>query len=204
MNLLQKLDIDIEFLTTVVDENPSLRGMLTGYIAEYKLKEYFEDWGLDICKVDDHTRSKSYDFLVTCYGIQLRIEVKSLQTNSIIKDGYGLKGYVQCDASDKRLIHVRSDDEAIRAVSTTCLEVGTFDILAVGLFGFRNQWEFGFALNRDLPRTKNKKYPEDIRGQLLKTNIPISWPLKYPFTRNALNLFKILAEEKDELNSFEN
>ena len=62
------------------------------------------------------------------------------------------EGAVQCDASDKRDVPLGSGE----SFSTTCLLVGEFDILAAGLFGFRDCWDFGFALNRDLPRSRKK------------------------------------------------
>ena len=37
-SILKRWDITVEELTRVVDQNPSLRGMLLGYLAELKLE----------------------------------------------------------------------------------------------------------------------------------------------------------------------
>jgi hypothetical protein len=39
MNILEKWEVSPDDLTLLLDENPSLRGMLLGYVAEMKLKE---------------------------------------------------------------------------------------------------------------------------------------------------------------------
>ncbi|GIK58185.1 MAG: hypothetical protein HND44_17000 [Chloroflexi bacterium] len=39
MNVLEKWNITPDQLTELLDENPSLRGILFGYVAELKLKE---------------------------------------------------------------------------------------------------------------------------------------------------------------------
>lgn len=38
-SILERWDITVEELTQVVDQNPSLRGMLLGYLAELKLEK---------------------------------------------------------------------------------------------------------------------------------------------------------------------
>ncbi len=63
----------------------------------------------------------------------------------------------QCDASDKRLVKLPSGQE----IETTCLVVGGFDLLAVNIFQFANQWKFAFAKNADLPRTTSRKYKDN-------------------------------------------
>jgi hypothetical protein len=102
------------------------------------------------------------------------------------------RGAVQCDASDKREVILNNG----RKFSTTCLRVGEFDILAVGLFGFRECWDFGFALNRDLPRSRAKNYSPAIRKQLLATLIPVTWPLSAPYVSDPFVLLDQLAQEK--------
>jgi transcriptional regulator with XRE-family HTH domain len=82
-------------------------------------------------------------------------------------------GAVQCDASDNREIVLPNGSR----VKTTNLQVGEFDVLALGLFAFRERWDFGFMLNRDLPRTTSDKYAPIDRQFLLKTLVPVTWPL---------------------------
>jgi hypothetical protein len=102
------------------------------------------------------------------------------------------RGNVQCDASDNREITLPNGHR----VKTTNLKVGEFDILAMGLFAFREQWDFGFMLNRDLPRTESKKYSPDDRPYLLKTLIPVSWPLPSVCVSDPFTLLDRLVEER--------
>lgn len=235
--ILEMFGVTLEYLTEVVSANPSLRGILAGYIAERKLWDWFASDGRVtlIRKDDDHDRAQKGDLVVTYKGFDFRIEVKSLQTNSIeifdLDSGKWLKkvireavkmqadgkrqrrkwvesepfkvlwrkgtddaryrGAVQCDASDKRTIPV-----AGQQVNTTNLLVGEFDILATGLFAFREKWDFGFILNRNLPRSTYPKYPEEVRNQLIKTMIPVTWPLSENFVANPFILLDQLVAEK--------
>ena len=186
--ILEIWDVTPQYFTEVVLSNPSLRGMILGYLAERKLRDVFEaDSRITATrKDDDHDRKKKGDLVVTYKGSEFKIEVKSLQTNGIkIFDRSGSsfggrwvrkivkrqnmwieteeykklwrsshldarhQGQVQCDASDKRTVTFPDGEQ----VQTTSLQVGEFDILAAGLFTFREHWDFGFALNSDLPRS---------------------------------------------------
>jgi len=197
--ILETWGISAEYLTQVIMENPSSRGMLIGYIAERKLRDFFEADGRasNLHKDDDHDRKKKGDLVITYKGLEFRIEVKSLQTNSIktSDDGKTYTGKVQCDASDKRTITLPNG----QSISTTCLQINEFDILAAGLFAFEEQWIFGFALNRDLPRSPYKKYPEEVRNMLLKTLIPVTWPLSDPFISDPFPLLDQLVKERQHL-----
>ena len=83
--ILDVWDITPEFLTKVVAENPSLRGMMLGYIAEAKLRELFvgDDRITAHRKDDDHDRNRKGDLVVTYKGAEFKFEAKALQTNSI-------------------------------------------------------------------------------------------------------------------------
>ncbi len=234
-------------LTDVVSTNPSLRGMLVGYIAEKKLREFFEKSGIttDHYKDDDHARDKKGDLVLTYKGEEFRIEVKSLQFNSIqiqktdgswiplvSKTFVGRKptdekkkngdpklgskiykwspnpdalkltreerlaanytGEFQCDASDRRKIRLQDGTE----VNTTLLEIGEFDIVAAGLFGFREQWEFGYALNAELPRSKDSRYSADVQKQLISSLIPVTLPLSPPFVSDPFQLLDRLLSRR--------
>ena len=84
-SILDEWDIDENYFTDVVRSNPSLKGMILGYIAERKLKDIFIQSGRteNHRKDDDHDRSKKGDLTLTYKGEEIVIEVKSLQTNSI-------------------------------------------------------------------------------------------------------------------------
>lgn len=246
-SILETWGISPEYLTELVNTNPSLRGMIVGYIAERKLREQFEAHKRTEAhyKDDDHDRTKKGDLVVSYKGESFRIEVKSLQTNAVevlMPDGQWMKlmekkmvgrkaspgltkkgkprlgagiykwelderysklsdafkrttdyrGAFQCDASDRRKVEL-ADGEV---VETTLLKVGEFDILAAGLFGFRGEWEFGFALNEDLPRSTHGAYPEEVREQLIASMIPISLPLQAPFVSDPFELLDKLLERR--------
>jgi hypothetical protein len=105
----------------------------------------------------------------------------------------GFTGLFQCDASDRRPVTLPNGEE----VETTCLVVGGFDLLAVNLFEFGQEWRFAFARNESLPRTTSKKYTPTQQQYLLKSGMPISWPLKPPYETEPFRLLdEIVAEKK--------
>jgi len=242
--ILQEWDIDEKYFTAVVKENPSLRGMILGYIAERKLKDIFISKAQtdNHRKDDDHDREKKGDLNLTYKGEEIIIEVKSLQTNSIqiqLSDGTwipmitkakagrkpssGLKrdgtpkigaiiykyipnpeylalseefrlnakytGAFQCDASDRREILLDNGEK----VNTTLLKIGEFDVIAAGIFSFRNKWEFGFALNEDLPRST--RYGENS-SHLIASLVNITYPLQEPFTDDPIEIFDKIIRKR--------
>ena len=185
--ILDRWSITAEDLTVAIDENPSLRGMLLGYVAEYKLRSLWFMGRADITqsiKHDDHNRKKKGDLVVTYKGHPFVIESKSLQTHSIRKDGDLWVGKAQCDASDRRTVTFTDGS----TLETTCLLAGEFDILAVNLFAFENQWRFAFAKNSDLPRSTFKKYTPQQQSKLLASLVPVSWPPQPPFSDEPFSL----------------
>ena len=193
--ILDRWDISLDELTQVVDSNPSLQGFLVGYIGELKLRKmWFSDKRVDhIHKFDDHDRRHKNDLAVSYKGHEFTVEVKSLQTNSIRHEDDSYRGSFQCDASDRRAVVLPNG----RKVETTCLVVGGFDIVAVNLFAFRHEWEFAFALNRDLPHTESAKYTPTQRKYLLATLMKISLPLQPPFVGDPFVLLDRLVAERD-------
>jgi hypothetical protein len=186
-SILDRWNITPDELTLAIDENPSLRGMLLGYVAEYKLRSL---WFMDKpgvthhVKHDDHDRKKKGDLVVTYKGRSFIIESKSLQTHSIHKIGDAWLGKAQCDASDRRTVTFADGS----TLETTCLLTGEFDILAVNLFVFENQWRFIFAKNSDLPRSTYKKYTAKQQAKLLASLVSVSWPPQPPFSAEPFTL----------------
>ena len=86
-----------------------------------------------------------------------------------------------------------------RVVTTTCLEVGEFEIVAVNLFAIDDTWRFAFALNNDLPRTKSKKYAKRVRPFLLATLPKITWPQHYPYVSDPFVLMNLLLAGQKSL-----
>jgi hypothetical protein len=195
-SILERWGISEAELTTIIDTNPSLRGMMIGYLAEFKLQRLLSEAvpQSKSIKPDDHDRNSGSknDLVLEVNQRKFTFEVKSLQSNSIkqLADGT-LVGTVQVDASDRRTVTL-SDGTALE---TTCLLAGEFDILAINLYAFTNQWTFAFILNRDLPRSSHKKYTEFQQSQLLATIIKITYPVQQPYTENPLELLDILLRK---------
>lgn len=188
-------DTSIEEIDTLIKDNPSLRGFVMGYLAEYKVRDYISNLPnvSKPQKFDDHDRGHKNDLVIEYKGKTITIEIKSLQTNSIKRFENGsCNGTFQCDASDRRTIQLADG----REVTTTCLRYGDFDIVAVNLFYFHNKWEFAFARNKDLPCSESKIYPPEIRSSLIKSSIRISDDILSPFTSDPITLFEEILKEK--------
>lgn len=125
---------DLE-LTELIEQNPSLRGILLGYVAEKKFHDNFLSHP-DITekqKDDDHDRMKKGDRRIIYKGRTILVEVKSLQTNSV--KGFGDDTWqrkAQVDASDRRIVSLPDGSK----LNTTCLLRDEFDVLAVNCFAF--------------------------------------------------------------------
>jgi transcriptional regulator with XRE-family HTH domain len=188
-SILERWEISEDELTEIVDSQPSLRGMMLGYVAEFKLAAFMDahDHVSDSFKHDDHSRTGKGDRVIQYKGQSFIIECKSLQTNSIKeKDGRKI-ARAQVDASDKRPVELEDGS----SISTTCLKVGEFDILAVNTYAFGNGWSFQFAKNTDLPRSRYRNYSEIVKKQLLATTVVVSETPEKPFTTD---LFELLDE----------
>lgn len=195
-NILQQWGLDESEVAEIVEANPSLRGMLFGYICEYKARKMFFNHPefSEVKKYDDHDRSKKCDISFQYQGVEILVEVKALQTNSVKSLGENRwAGDFQCDASDRRDVALPDGG----TILTTCLKTGGFDIIAVALFAFGNKWQFAFARNADLPRSTSNKYPPHIRAQLIKSNIKISLPLHPPFTEALFPILDLIVAEKN-------
>lgn len=198
-SILDRWEITIEELAELVDKNPSLRGVLLGYIAEMKLRKlWFSTESIThAIKYDDHDRKKKGDLVITYNSKSFIVESKSLRTNSIeIEEtaaGIRYKGKAQCDASDRRIIALPDGSE----INTTCLLVGELDLLAVNIFAFENTWRFIFAKNSDLPRSNYPKYTEEQRKYLLASLVTVTWPPEPPFYAEPFRLLDEIAEARD-------
>jgi hypothetical protein len=198
--LLEYYDVTIEELTELVERNGSLRSPIYGYVAEYKLRRWLEDRGIEyIGKSDDHDRKNKGDLIVRYREQDFVLESKSLQTESVrgvsdpaTKDAHWF-GTFQCDASDKRTIKLANG----HSVTTTSLQYGEFDVVAVNLFAFGGEWSFVFALNEDLLWSDDKKIKDPVdRTYLIKTTQPVCWPQKPPFTDDPKPLLDAIIERR--------
>ncbi len=193
-NLLTAWGITADELSEIMAENPSMRGLMFGYVAEYKLKKMW----LERREIEDLTRRRAHDrkakgdFRFVYRGQSLTVEVKCLDTPKVkFTDGV-YEGTFQCNASDSREVVLPNR----RRVTTNCLVVGEFDLLAVCLFAFGNEWKFAFALNSDLPRTTWRGYTPGVQRYLLKSSMSISWPLQPPFAVEPFGLLDRVVGER--------
>lgn len=201
-NFLDELNITLDELDDVFKENPSLRGTIVGYLGEIKLRYHLsKNKQIEILpKPDDHDRTAKYDLPIKYKGKVFKIEVKSLQTNSIkaIKNSSDIKfkATVQCDASDCRAILLPNG----KTVTTTCLQYGDFDILAVNMYMFNKKWEYAFTLNEHIPHSgkgsKKNPIPEDCQKYIMKTSIPITYPIGDIFTSDICSLLDYLIKKE--------
>ena len=194
VGIIEDWGLSLDDLNAILAERPSARGILVGFIAEYKLQQtIFSDARIHkLRRYDDHDRSRPADFSFEFQGQQITVEVKSLQTNSVRGTNGGYTGRCQIDASDRRTVKLPDGSE----IQTTCLLPGGFDILAVNLFEFGHKWHYGFIRNRDLPRSRYRKYTEYQRQNLLATTVRLTWPLTSPFVEDPFVLIAEIVRER--------
>ncbi len=192
--ILDRWDMTPEELTELVENNPSLRGMILGYLAELKLEKFWlsGDDVSEVTKHDDHDRQKKGDRVIRYKGREFIFESKSLQSAKIEKTEEGWMGKAQVDASDRREIVLPDKSR----VTTTCLQKGEFDILAVNVFAFEEKWRFVFAKNSDLPTSNYKKYTPYQRQHLLATLVTVHWPPRPPFSDEPFTLMNEIIQER--------
>ena len=191
MTILDEWEITAEQLSQLLNQNPSLRGMLLGYVAEFKLREMITSFPevSFITKFDDHDRKKKGDLYIIYQGKAFDVEAKSLQTAMVKWDEENKRwtGKAQVDASDRRQIEMPDGS----LLHTTLLLKGEFDILAVNCYAFQQSWAFIFARNSDLPTSTWRGYTETQRESLIASLIPITYPPEPPFYSDL----RVLLEE---------
>lgn len=181
-SILDRWELSESEFTELIDENPSLRGMVLGYAAEVKFRRMYlaDRTHITSEKDDDHDRSRKGDRRLKYNGRELIVEVKSLQTKTCKFDDATGKwtGKSQVDGSDRRTIQFEDGT----SLNTTLLLRGEFDILAVNCFAFGGTWRFQFALNSDLATSTWRDYTQEQRDNLLASMQSVEWPPKPPFT----------------------
>ena len=192
--ILDRWDMTPEELTKLVEDNPSLRGMILGYLAELKLEKLWlsGDDVSEVTKYDDHDRKKKGDRVIRYKGQEFIFESKSLQSATIEKLQEGWVGKAQVDASDRREIVLPDNSR----VTTTCLLKGEFDILAVNVFAFEEKWRFVFAKNSDLPTSGYRRYSPYQRQHLLATLVTVHWPPRPPFRDEPFTLMNEIIQKR--------
>jgi hypothetical protein len=192
-SLLDHWGLTIQEFSEITSENPSMKGLMLGFVAEYKVKK---EWLLrseitELTRPRSHDRKQKCDFAFRYRGAEIKLEVKCLDTPSVRRKDDGYTGTFQCNASDTTPVTLPNGER----LATNCLVVGGFDLLAVCLFAFGNEWKFAFALNEDLPRSTSRKYTPAQQEYLLKSSMKIAWPLQPPFSDEPFGLLdRLLAE----------
>jgi hypothetical protein len=69
-------------------------------------------------------------------------------------------------------------------IETTCYLAGEYDILAVSLQPFSGVWDFAFKKNKDLSRSRSRRYTPEVQQYLLSTLERLSWPLTPDWSRD--------------------
>lgn len=186
-NAMQNVSIlsgfTMDDIQELIDENSSLRGYLQGYLAERALKaQIIQIPGVEsVIKIPDRDQEKG-DFKVVYKGVPITIEAKSVMTDSIRSDvlSQTWQGSVMVKNTDKREVQV----DGIGTITTTKLERGQFDILAICCFAVSGEWDFLFIENRFIPAA-------DEGYNLLKTKFIVN-PGTTPGVTN--NLAKLLEK----------
>ncbi|MFZ0830249.1 MAG: restriction endonuclease [Thermoplasmata archaeon] len=172
---------DLATLIKALTENPSLRGIVMGYVAEDKFERLVLSTlsgATRISKDPDHKKSKS-DRRFVLGGREYTIQLKSIQTTSLEDQEGRVVARVQNDASDRRKVTLPTG----KVIETTCYLVGEYDILAVPLYPFTGNWaDYAYRRNRDLTRSSFRNYSKEEQECLLSTTEKINWPLDPAWT----------------------
>lgn len=172
----------------LLEDNPSLRGFVQGYLAEIALMKRLKLIAdvKDVSKIPDKDKRKG-DIVFTYKGTELTVEVKSVKTGStredVLHDTW--EAVVSCKNSDKREIELPDGTN----LSTGSILRGTFDILAISTYSVKGTWEYLYMENKYLP-SKTQDDP-----LLIKTSFKVS-PSTTPLVES--NLIKVLDSARDD------
>lgn len=195
-NYLAEWDLTPDEVNEIVAENPPVLSTLSGLVAEYKLKKV---WLLrpelsNLIRPRSHDRRSKGDFRFAYRGREFTLEVKSLDVPKVRRKDDHFEGTFQCNASDAREVQLPNGDR----LTTNCLVVGGFDVLAVSLFAFERRWVYAFARNADLPRSTWARYSECQRQYLLKSSMRITWPLTPPYLDSLFAVLDLILSESGQ------
>lgn len=179
-----------ETLIKVMNENPSCRGVMFGYVAEAKLKEQLDTIPeiRSVTKIPDHSPVKG-DFLVVFEDdSSCTIEVKMIRSANFECDPVngGIGGKVGVKSSDAKLLPGTN-------TRTSTMKYGAFDILAVA-FMEGGIWKFRFMKEKWIPSSPN--YP----GRMA-TSFAVHTedsPFLYPDLSSAIfdEVFDVIVDDK--------
>lgn len=178
--------IDRSDLISIIDNNPSLRGYLQGYIAESKLQFYLSSLPevSNVYKIADHHERKG-DFAFTFQGREWTVELKSASTSRIKEDHLegGISGSVRLKNPSSKLLFSTQDGE----VRASNLKRGSFDILAISMVSMTGEWSFKFIANEKIKSSPN--LPDDY----LTSQLPINTDNTLFLRDSILEVIKYLS-----------
>lgn len=137
-------------LENLIDSNPSLKGVMTGYIAEQKLMTQLSATPqlTGIKKIKDHDRIRG-DIEFIYNDKKFTIEVKCLRKLKNKSTGFedvmvgGFTGTVEIGTSDR----ITKED----GITSTVIKKNEFSILAVCTILLNDTWDFYFIQSKYLP-----------------------------------------------------
>jgi hypothetical protein len=146
--------VTLEEIADLLFENSSLRGFLQGFVAERRLSQWLLTFPEieRVEKIPDQSEEKG-DLRVTYKGEIIRIELKSIATDSVRHDVLNdtWQGKVRTKATDRRDIEI----EGLGVIRTSCLVKGEFDVLGISTLAVDGQWTYMFMDAAFLPETAN-------------------------------------------------
>jgi hypothetical protein len=121
-DLLTSWGITADELSEIVSENPSMRGLMFGFVAEYKLKKegLLRPGITNLVRPRSHDRKQKCDFAFDYRGVSVKVEVKCLDTPKVRYNEGIYTGTFQCNASDTTAVPLPDGSSVV----TNCLAVG--------------------------------------------------------------------------------
>lgn len=226
-NIYEEFDATPDEVSEIANENPNMKGLMKGYVAEKKLKSSLKSTNkiFAISKIDDHDKKKG-DLKFIYKNYIHTSEAKSLVSRSVqvydVHDEKWIWKKIKREENPKYKEYLNKFEDKYKlkykgvvkcgasdkrkitlpngnSLETSSLLIGEFDILAISLYEFSNTWKFVYCLNEDLERVTDKKYREEDRIYLLKTCFKITWPIKPPFVEDIdILLDKIQKDSNDK------
>jgi len=145
-----------EAFAKMLDNNPSCKGLLVGYMAEQILADKLLCLSgfKSVVKIDDQDDKKGdLDVIFRQDGVEKRfsIEVKCVRSKTGKEPPLtgGVSGNVYTGTSDSIML-----EEGGR---TSCSLAGAFDVLAVCMVTITGEWDFYFIHQKYMPRSDRYK-----------------------------------------------
>lgn len=195
LKTIKSWELSLNDLELMIAENPHVYSPVSGFLAEYKCRQLHLENNKNIAKIvrpTGYDKQEKGDFSFLYKDEPIRLEIKSLDGPSVNDLGTDRwRGTFQCNASDAREVSLPNGSR----VKTNCIVSGGWDVLAVNLYAFGNQWRFAFAQQNALPRASTI-YKQESRQYLLASSMQISLPLCAPYTWELESVLDAVIRER--------